>query len=300
MKFTFIQKLGLSILGILFITIFVNYLVKSAIQLRLQREKNADPDNAKYVAFRGKIQEGMDDPTDKIRDAFNAFGQIINNGINTLGAVMNTFAATIKNTFKMIGMYLDFVSMLNHLNRGILNHVICGGKEFESGFNNSMATIGILADCSWDKFVKFWNGTCTKYYITDMIFGIVHGILVELPCVLIFAITGIDLKPFVDLIYNVAILPIDGFVYLLTGLNITKWPDSVVNNCYRCTGTYTFQDKSVTVTKSFDEFAKSLNCTGPQISHGFIKIFQSIIPSDKWKAWVMGDNLSGSDDSPAF
>jgi hypothetical protein len=125
--------------------------------------------------------------------------------------------------------------------------------------------------------------------------------MVELPCVLIYAITGIDLQPLVDMVYEVVVLPLDGIIHSISGYHITKWSNSVVTNCYRCTGTYHFNgDNSVTLTKPFNEWAETFKCSGKQMQQGIVKIFQSIIPSPKWGAWIMGQHLDGADNNPSF
>lgn len=297
MKYTIIQKIGLCILGLIFITFFVKYLVQCAIQLRLKRKPKVvplDPEEARHIDKYGNVKEGID----PIQLAIDEV--IIANEVMEEGSILGNLATTIVGFIVMIGIYTAVIEALVHLRVGILQHVICGMTEFSSGFDNSITTIGILANCSWDKFVKFWNGTCTKYYLADMTFGLLYGILVELPCVLVYAITGIDLQPLVQMVFNVVILPMDNMIYSICGYHITKWTDSVITNCYRCQGTYEFEGQSITLTKSFNEWAKTFKCSGQQMAHGITKIFQSIVPSAKWNAWVQGRHLDGADDNPSF
>jgi hypothetical protein len=255
-----------------------------------------DPEEAKHIGPDGTIREGnLPAPVELAFDLENIADQALQEA-----SILGNLAATIFNMLKMIFIYTSVCAMLGQLVVGIFQHVICGLTEFSSGFDNSMTTLGILANCSWDKFVKFWNGTCTKYYLADMTFGLIYGILVELPCVLVYAITGIDLQPLVKMVYDVVILPMDGMIYSICGYHITQWSDSVVTNCYRCTGTYNYGGQSITLTKSFNEWAKTFKCSGQQMGHGIGKIFKSIVPSPKWGEWIQGEHLDGADDTPAF
>lgn len=319
MKFTFIQKLGLIIIGIIFITFFVNYLVKSAISLRLKRESEKKAANVSKN-IRARTSRNEENETDeewekymngddgKVREGLLALEIMelamqevsIDLNVAEIGSTISNFMLAITNMIETIAVYVSVCAMLGELIVGIFNHVMCGATEFSSGFDNSMTTVGILAKCSWDKFVKFWNGNCTRYYLTDMIFGILYGILVELPCVIIYAIFGMDLQPLVNLIYEIIVLPLDNIIFSISGYHITKWSDSVVKDCYRCTGTYNYNGQDITLTKSFNEWAATFGCSGKQMEHGIIKIFQSIIPSPKWGSWIMGQHLDGKDDNPAF
>jgi len=174
-----------------------------------------------------------------------------------------------------------------NLRDGIKNHVTCGSNEFSYGADNFAFTFKVMWDCFWDKFVNFWNGQCTIYYIIDIIFGIVYGVTIELPIILIRAIFGINLQPLVNDIYEMVILPINDVVYLITGFYIVKWDKSVTDKCFRCKGVYQMSNgENVTLHKTFNEWAQLNKCNVSQMNDGFAKIFESVIPSKKWSAWM--------------
>jgi hypothetical protein len=175
----------------------------------------------------------------------------------------------------------------SNLGRGINNHVACGSKEFDYGADNFAFTFKVMWDCFWDKFVSFWNGQCTIYYIIDIVFGIVYGVTIELPIILIRAIFGINLQPIVNDIYEMVILPLNDLVYFVTGFYIVKWDKSVTDKCFRCKGVYKMSNgKDVTLYKTFNEWAQLNECNVSQMKNGFVKIFESVIPSEKWTAWM--------------
>lgn len=185
---------------------------------------------------------------------------------------------------------------MTKLRTGINNHIYCASTEFNAGFDDSLKVTGILFDCSWDKFIKFWNGDCTRYYITDMIFGLIYGIFIELPIVLIRAIFGIDLQPIVDFVYEAVVVPLNELVYAMSGFYIIKWSDSVTKSCFRCKGTV----NGTEYHKTMNEWASTYGCSGDQMRQGLGRFFGTVIPSERWSKWANGQNEFGGDWSVPF
>ena len=184
---------------------------------------------------------------------------------------------------------------------GMNNHIKCASKEFNNGFDDSMIVTGILLECSWDKFIKFWNGDCTRYYIANMIFGLLYGVLIELPVVLINAIFGIDLQPIVNFFYEVVIVPINDIVYAMSGFYIVKWTDPVIKKCFTCKGKIPVNNGwSEDMHKPMNEWAELYNCSGAQMRQGLGRFFGTILPSDRWSEWANRRHQSGSDWNPSF
>jgi hypothetical protein len=52
--------------------------------------------------------------------------------------------------------------------------------------------------------------------------------------------------------------------------------------------------------KTLNEWARLFDCSTEQIKNGFVKIFTSLIPSQKWGAWMNGQHKPGWDDEPGF
>ena len=253
------------------------------------------------------VSELIDDILTLIESTLSFMMGVINQILNDL----QIFIETISLVETMIGFlvimliiaFIIFIVIecLNNLKKGIRNHVNCGAKEFKYGGENFAFTIKIMWDCFWDKLVLFFNGDCTVYYITDIIFGIVYAIIIELPIVLIRAIFGINLQPIVNDIYQIAILPLNDLVYFVSGFYLIKWPESVIKKCFRCRGVYkTSSGENVELYKTFNEWAQLNKCNTDQMRNGFVKIFQSIIPSPKWTAWTNGQELPGWTNNPAF
>ena len=284
-SYSIIQKVGLSLLGIMVITLLVDYLVKQAIKLRQLREKEG---------FHVKMPDPIPDFDIPIEDA------IINPIKDMFRPIMDAFNH-IQDLFKPITDMIDkidhFFKGFPRLIEGINNHVNCGAEEVKEGVDNSLAIFSIILGCSWDKFSNFINGKCTIYYLVDMIFGIFYGIFIEFPLLIIFAITGFDMQFLVDLVITIAIAPFDLLIHTVSGFHITQWPDSVLSKCYRCKGTIQVDGKSQTSERLFNEWWVMLNCTTQQFISGIRKIFISIIPL-RWSMWFNGDHLDGGDNYP--
>jgi len=134
-----------------------------------------------------------------------------------------------------------------------------------------------------------------------MTFGLLYGIFVELPLILIRAILGIDLKVFIDIFWNLVIEPLDSLFFALSGFHIIKWDDAVIKRCYRCKGKYTFANgRKVTLYKTWAEWASLMNCSIEQIVTGFMRIFTTLIPSNKWWAWANKKHLRPPDWNPTL
>jgi hypothetical protein len=221
-------------------------------------------------------------------------------GQNTLSHIFNAFG--------LAGIFVMFLSTITMFAvgfeswwTGFSSHLTCAGKEFKTGWENQGYIMGILAQCSWSKFETFLNGSCTRYYIVDMTFGLLYGIFIELPLILIRAILGIDLQAIIDIFWNIFIVPLDSLFYALSGFHIIKWDDEIIKRCYRCKGKYTFANgREVTLYKTWAEWASLMNCSIEQIVTGFMRIFTTLIPSNKWWAWTNKKNLRPPDWSPSF
>jgi len=193
-------------------------------------------------------------------------------------------------------IWATVMEAMTKLRTGINNHIYCASKEFNAGFDDTFKVTGILFDCTWDKLIKFWNGDCTRYYITDMLFGIIYGIFIELPIVLIRAIFGINLQPIVDFIYEVIVVPLNELVYAVSGFYIIKWSDSIMHSCFRCKGTV----NGTEYHKTWYEWASTYECSGDQMLQGIGHFFGTVIPSERWSKWANGQNEFGGDWSVPF
>ena len=229
---------------------------------------------------------------EKMREGF------IDDIIAGLTKPLKSIGNAIDDVTSGIGEIIDFIGsipkMITNFITGISNHVNCGSIEFEYGWTNTFKVIDILTACVWDKFVNFFNGNCTRYYLTDLIIGLINGIFIKLPIILINAILGINLMPFIDISYELIIIPLDTFIYTISGFHLVKWSDDIINECYRCKGPYKFSSgNSIDIYKSFDEWSKLLSCSSIQMKNGFLRIYTSIVPSSKWGDWVKGKKMNG-------
>tara|TARA_B110000858_G_C17704397_1_gene427533 strand:- start:2 stop:949 length:948 start_codon:yes stop_codon:yes gene_type:complete len=202
--------------------------------------------------------------------------------------------------FSLIGTFITIMGVWgNRFIDRISSHLNCAADEFGAGFVNQGKILDILAPCSWEKFINTLNGSCTRYYLVDIVWGIFYGIFIELPIVLIKAIFGIDLYIFVQIAYNLIVLPLDSLFFALSGYHLVKWSDDVINKCYRCKGTWKLANgQEVTMYKTFDEWAKMFKCGNDQMVDGVNKIFKTIFPSKLWHPmWSKDDSGKYADPS---
>jgi hypothetical protein len=250
--------------------------------------------------------------------------QIVTNFFAGLGVVMQAVIAAF--AIATLAILIDtFVTQITNWATGVANHIECGAAEFGKGWVNTFKTLGIMFECSWKMLINFFNGNCTRYYITDLVIGLTYGVFVQLPLILINAIFGLNLQPIVEFFYKLIVVPLDAILFAISGFHLVNWPDSVINDCYRCKATWTIPtyqvkrnedgsiqyhnngnvrkkvvDKPVTLYKPMNEWAQLFDCSAEQIIHGFLKVFTSIVPNAKWGAWGDGEHLPGWDDEPSF
>ena len=226
--------------------------------------------------------------------------QLVTNFFAGLGVIMQVIIASFALYFAITWIETSINSIKNWAD-GVANHISCGATEFATGWVNTFKTLGIMFECSWKMFINFINGNCTRYYITDMVIGLTYGVFIQLPLILINAIFGLNLQPIIDFLYKLIVVPIDALFFAISGFHLVNWSDSVINDCYRCKGTYTFANKrKVVLYKQMNEWASLFDCSTEQITGGFLKIFTSIVPNAKWGAWADGEHLPGWDDEPNF
>lgn len=254
------------------------------------------------------------DIAELIQGIFSSIMNILTMGMQIAASIMRVFMiglqifSTVMQAIFFalaVAMALSFILMLiiggKSWLRGYGNHLNCAGLEFISGWKNTGTVLDVLTTCSWYKFKNFLDGSCTRYYIVDMVFGILYGVFIELPLILINAIFGINLAPLVLMIWDLFMLPLDALFYALSGFHLVKWPESVIRKCYRCEGKWTFKNgKSVTIYKTFAEWSELLNCSGDQILQGINHIFTTMIPSKRWMEWFNKRHLPGHDWEPPF
>jgi hypothetical protein len=162
-EFTLYHKILFAVLGILLITWFSKYIMEIL----------------KPVKKEGFFGRGPKDGTDDMVDKFKDFGE-----------KLKKLPKDIEDSFKkIIQPFVDFIDGVNHLFReGIPNHLACGKSMSDSGFNGGIQVLNIQFLCFWDKFVKFFNGDCTLYYVVDAICKIITIIFIRLPITIIKAI----------------------------------------------------------------------------------------------------------------
>lgn len=261
--FDIYNKILFAVLGILLITWFSIYVLE----------------NIRPVKKEGFSLDDIPDKFDKIGDNIKKIPNIVNDGF---GKVTNFFKG-LDNLFKI----------------GIPNHLACGKSMADSGFNGGLQVLNIQFLCFWDKFVKFFKGDCTLYYVIDAISKLLTIVFIRLPLTIIKAIFGIDLQFLVDMFKSIVLVPLNELFIVIVGFGFLQWSDATIQKCYRCPGEIKDPKGNVLYSgsKSFDEWSKLYKCSNAILKNGINKIFFSAFPSDHWKPWFNGDNLEGWNDN---
>jgi len=286
---------------IIFIILLIAFIIPNLICYRIEQQRIEEE----------KMREGflgidIEDITGPITSGIvKPVGGLLSKPIKDFENLVDDVFSVVEDVFDGVKSIIEFIGSIpikiTDWGNGVSNHVKCGSAEFEYGWTNTFKVIDILMPCFWEKFQNLANGNCTRYYITDLILGLTYGIFVQLPIILLNAVFGINLQPILDFFYELIIVPIDAFIYAISGYHLVKWSDDIINECYRCKGTYKFASgRSIDIYKPLDEWAKLLNCSTEQIRNGIMKIFTSFVPGAKWQAWVNGEHLPGWDNEPDF
>jgi len=225
----------------------------------------------------------------------------IPNKINEFGDQLKDIPKIIQKGFedKFVRPIKEFFDGLDQLfNHGIPDHLACGKSMADSGFNGGLQVLNVQFLCFWDKFVKFFKGDCTLYYIIDAISKLLTIIFIRLPLTIIKAIFGIDFHFLVDMFKSIVLVPINELFIIIVGFGFLQWSDATIEKCYRCQGEIKDSNGNVVYSgsKSFDEWAKLYKCSNAILKSGIDKIFYSAFPSDHWKPWYHGNHTSGWDD----
>ena len=204
--------------------------------------------------------------------------------------------------FYQILIYTTVIASLSDLGKGIFQHFVCGGDWFAQGFANGIQSAAIIAGCMAEKVGGIVNGDCLRFYVVDIIFGLIYFIGSAVLSI-IWTITGVDLKPIITMGWNLTVEPLDAIIFSVTGHHITKWSESTIYRCYRCEadfapngGNEIKRIKDMTIVG----WGKVLGCSIDSMKEGIYKMVTSVIPSRKWGAWAQGEHQDGSDDDPPF
>jgi hypothetical protein len=309
-KNEFLYKILITLIGLVIITFFVKYAMLEVDRMREKHDFEL-AEKQKREGFVNWDPLGAGKTLKKVgKDIDKQFAPLVNSmdklGDTLKGGFMNGLNGLIGGIEDMVNGFVDafnfieqgiqdiqtFFKNLKNFGEGVQNHLQCGSKQYRSGWQNAMPIIPILMECSWQKFINFFNGQCTRYYIFDMIFGIWRGIFIELPFAIINGMTGIDLHFITDIIYEVIVVPIDTLFHMMTGYHFLVWSDKVIEKCYRCKGTITSNTgQNMTFVKPFDWWVRSMRCGVDSMNNGLENIFGSILPNPKWGAWAQGDTF---------
>jgi hypothetical protein len=288
----FQYKIFILIFGIIFLTYITPYLVEKVMEHRKEQEQKY----RKRMGLDEPIVEGLLSAGDILKPIMGPINTIIGT-VKSIGELVTQMVPVIfKGILQMLLNLIQLITGLPLLLTGMGQHFLCGGMEFKDGFTNGIQVFAVLLKCSLISFVNFFNGQCTIYYIIDIIFGTIYKIAVELPIVILKNVLGLDLQFIVDLIHDLVVIPVDTLIFGLSGYHITKWPDSVVSNCYKCKG----KINGTELELQYYQWGSMFNCTSQEIMNGVYKMIYSVTPlgflDNHWMTWAKGRHLDGWDD----
>lgn len=200
-----------------------------------------------------------------------------------------------------MSIYAVVLLSLQGIAVGIFNHFKCGGEWFGYGFANGIQALGIMIKCTADTLGKIANGDCIRFYIVDLIYGLIYFIGSAVLSI-IWTITGVDLKPIIGIGWNLTVVPLDTIIFSMTGHNITRWSDATHRRCYRCEAEFAPDGKN---KKNYDQlniydWGKVFWCSMDEMSEGIYKMVTAVVPSRKWSAWAKNEHQDGWDNDPPF
>ena len=163
----------------------------------------------------GDIMKAFTKPFQPLIDFFNK----LKDAFESLPRRVNNFGNAFKGFGK--GIELEFVNI---------------GKSVDLGFSDVFNVIGTIGKCGMKSLTNLRS--CMIWYIMDCIGTTIYAIFIELPVFIIRLITGYNIQPYINKIYQ-GIELIDTIVFKYTCYHIIHYPDWVIEQCYTCK----FQDK---------------------------------------------------------
>lgn len=170
--------------------------------------------------------------------------------IKTIGRFFKTIGKKLKNVakgFEMVGL-------------GLYAEILGIGKSGELLIDNTVN----VAKCVGQKINNY--GTCSKYYFLDIICDTIYGLFISLPIFIIKMILNIDLGSVEKEMFKYAKC-IDDMIYGSTGVRILKYPENILDKCYRC------DPKLPNQKEQNEKLVKYLGEPIKDINNGFKKVF---------------------------
>jgi hypothetical protein len=138
--------------------------------------------------------------------------------INKIGSFFKTIGKKLKNVakgFEIVG-------------NGLYAEIIGIGKTGELLVENTVK----VATCVGQKINNY--GFCSKYYFLDVMTDTIYSIFITLPLFTIKMFLGINLFSIESEMLGYA-KGIDDIMSNSTGVRLSKYPENILDKCYRCT-----------------------------------------------------------------
>jgi hypothetical protein len=185
-----------------------------------KKESEYEPYEKQKEGFQASIIEGLDIGKEIIKGLTKPFQPVID-FFNDL----KRFCDTLPGRFK------SFANAFKDLGYGLGNLFYGVGKSLEMGVPDIFNVIGSVGKCAVKRIVNF--KTCVIWYIMECIGATIYAIFVGLPIFALKFCTGIDLQPYVDIIFCY-LEELDVIINKNYCFHIIHFPDWVIEKCYNC------------------------------------------------------------------
>lgn len=183
-------------------------------------EDEYEPYEQQKEGFQASVIEGLNIGKEIIKGLTKPFKPVID-----FFDKVKKFADTLPGRFK------SFSNGFKNIGAGLGSLFVGIGKSLEIGIPDIFNVVGAVGKCAVKSYTNF--RTCLIWYILDLIGSTLFIIFIDLPLFALKFCTGIDLRPYVDMVLC-NLEELDVMVYKRYCFHIIHFPDWVIEKCYSC------------------------------------------------------------------
>jgi hypothetical protein len=185
-----------------------------------EEEEEYEPYEPQKEGFQASVIEGLDIGKAILKGLTKPFKPLID-FFNKVKKFADSLPRRLKN----------FASAFENLGKGLGNFFTSTAKSLEIGVPDIFNVIGSVGECAVKRVTNF--KTCVIWYIMEIIGSTLYSIFVGLPVFVLKLCTGIDLQPYIDIVFCY-LEELDKLVYNYTCFHFMHFPDWVIEKCYAC------------------------------------------------------------------
>jgi hypothetical protein len=183
-------------------------------------EKEYEPYEPQKEGFQASVIEGLDIGKEIIKGLTKPFKPVI-----------DFFNAVKKFADTLPGRLRSFASAFKNLGYGLKAFFTSTAKSLELGVPDIFNVIGSAGKCAVKRVVNFKS--CVIWYMLEIIGNTLYSIFVGLPIFAFKFCTGIDLQPYVDIVFCY-LEELDKLVFKNYCFHFMHFPEEVIERCYEC------------------------------------------------------------------